>query len=743
MSRRLRTRARRSPLIAVALVAGWIGVDSLPAAAQPFNNSRYGPAQPRVAPPKTLKTIGGTEAAKRLLNASSIDDRVRGAKRLARIGTDGALDDLIRKLETDTSGGASKAKLRLVTARALAPRAKRPEVRRALLKLMTGVGENDDQPDYNALTRGTAALALASSGHRRAMNVLGKALLQEGPAARAAGEAIVAYPPKKLSKLLSTRGTPSVALVEVLQSLGDQRAFHRLRSYVRFGGPQVRGAAVVALTRLGHFETVPVARHWLKQSGAKTPDLLISAAEVLSLAHHPEAPVAIGKLLDKEATRAAGLRLALAAPTPGLLKPLTPLVTSKNRPDADAAIAAVGRLGTPGAVKLLSKLIASEASPAAVHSLARSPGPDAAKAFAALLSKTSTKSPERLRLLILGATLRRVVLGKPVDGVTAAIDRLSGCSTCDGDAVVGFARSVHDPDSIVSMLGHKNPAFARGAMLAAPWLGTSSLVRAAQRLERTDAKQARWYGLALLEPTAADRVSTKRLRELFRAGDATTLIAARALAARLNDDLRKPIGKMLASGDPWLRAHAALGLGRAHHSEAVGMLATRYEFERDAQVRHALIVALSQRTEPTARKTIRLAASLDPNRRVRTAARLALNGQKLNDSPRGHGAIWLNLEGPGGAPTGFDVAVRVAPGVALPLVPISDGVAIAAGLPLGSVEARVYAVPKDPTPAPKATEVPANPAEPPAADAGADPADAGTDAAEHDDDDDDEELAEE
>ena len=170
-------------------------------------------------------------------------------------------------------------------------------------------------------------------------------------------------------------------------------------------------------------------------------------------------------------------------------------------------------------------------------------------------------------------------------------------------------------------------------------------------------------------PEAADKVSTKRLRQLFRSGDVATLIAARALAARLDEDLKKPIAKMLASGDPWLRAHAALGLGRARHGEATGMLSDRYEFESSAQVRHALVVALSHRPERTARKTLRLAAQLDPDRHVRTAARMAMKGHRLSDSPRGRGAVWLNIDATTESNATYDVAVRVDPGLALPVVP--------------------------------------------------------------------------
>ena len=87
-----------------------------------------------------------------------------------------------------------KAKLRLVMARALAPRARRPR----------GAPGVTQAHDRGRRGRCSAGVQRADSRHRRpgacqqrssgAMSVLGKALLQEGPAARAAGEAIVAYP---------------------------------------------------------------------------------------------------------------------------------------------------------------------------------------------------------------------------------------------------------------------------------------------------------------------------------------------------------------------------------------------------------------------------------------------------------------------------------------------------------------------------------------------------------------------
>ena len=244
----------------------------------------------------------------------------------------------------------------------------------------------------------------------------------------------------------------------------------------------MRGAAVIALTRLGHFETVPVARHWLKQSDQKT-ELLAAAAEVLSIAHHADAATAISRLLEKEATVSTGLRLALAAPTAKLVKPLGKLAQHRDRDRADAAIAALGRVGTKPAAELLGKLITDSDSATAVHSLARSPGSAASRKLADLLKQASTSHPKRLRALVLGAALRKVVLGDQVDGVDAALSRLEGCAACRGDAVIGFARAIHDPQATIKLLDHKRRGVARGAALASPWIGKAALLRAAQKLE--------------------------------------------------------------------------------------------------------------------------------------------------------------------------------------------------------------------------------------------------------------------
>jgi hypothetical protein len=122
------------------------------------------------------------------------------------------------------------------------------------------------------------------------------------------------------------------------------------------------------------------------------------------------------------------------------------------------------------------------------------------------------------------------------------------------------------------------------------------------------------------------------------------------------------------------------------------LLEEHYAFERDAFVRHAVVLALASRPEPTRKRTLKLAADLDPDARVRQAARRALSGNPLSALPRGHGTFWLELLD-STTEKGRDHAALLATsgGMVLPVVSDPDGLVSVAGLPAGPVSLRLAA----------------------------------------------------
>jgi hypothetical protein len=151
------------------------------------------------------------------------------------------------------------------------------------------------------------------------------------------------------------------------------------------------------------------------------------------------------------------------------------------------------------------------------------------------------------------------------------------------------------------------------------------------------------------------------------------------------------VHELLASGDPWLRAHTLLGLGRASAPDALGLIENAYRFEADPGVRHAAIVALSRRTEAVKTRTLRLAADLDASAPVREAARLALSGQVLSDSATGSETAWVELvKNPAaGAATVAWAQLRLGNGLALPVLADPDGVVALAGIDPAPVAVRL------------------------------------------------------
>ncbi len=632
--------------------------------------------------PGGLKSHLGLANAQRLLKSTEKDDRIRGLERLGSVGTAPALELLQKSIEP--GGAARNYEERLTAVRALSSHTEKPEVRLALARAMTGSSASNGDEAGELMVQKSAALALAHSGSKEAVELLGKALRQEGPMAEAASEALLAHPPRDLSPLLRARGAPTPALVSLFERLGDQRSFEVLRGFVKYGAPEIKSAAAVALTRHGDLETVALARHWL-ETEKDEPKLRRAAAEILSLSHAPDAPKAVLGLLDVEVTKPDGLDLALSSPDRSLVSALSQALEKSDAAGAPAYLAAIGRAGGPDAARILAAALSNpDRGAAAAHALALSYGDDAHDVI-----ERALRSPGTRKNAARAAVIRKVALSDGVSGLDEALDQLLGSEDPAERAAGAWGHATLDTGRAKKLLARKDLVTVRAAARAA-FQEKLAPVAAARLARETDSVTRQALASALCTKAGADHVPTQTLITLIEDGGAAAPIAAMALASRDSPEERPQIELLLKSGDPLVRAHTALGLGSSREASAVGLLWTAYRFEQVAEARYAAIVALSQRPELARKRFLTLAADLDADGRVREAARTALTGARLTALPSGSGTFWLMLvQSDGKGASGQAATLGVLAGVALPVVADPDGAVTVTGLPPGPVSLRL------------------------------------------------------
>jgi HEAT repeats len=694
---------RGSPPLALALA---LALGASPALAQPRLPPRprpipvrpVKPARPKSKPqPKavapssdsSLRSRVGIAVPTRLLKSKDDKDRVRAFERLGEVATPAALELLGKSLDP---GGASSSAERLTIVRALSAHTPSAVARQALARAVSAssAGQGDDPGE--ALVRSSAALALARSGRRDGLEVLGKALRQEGPVASAAANALIAHPPRDIRPILGARGAATPTFVAVLEALGDQRAFDALRWLVRHGSPEIKARSAVALTRLGDFETVALAKQWL--AAKHEPALGEAAARILALGHDAGAAKAIAALLDDPGTRETGLELALASPSPQLLTALERRLDHADLGSVPRYLGAIGRIGGDRAAKRLeAELGRADHAASAAYALALSPGGAALEALERALSSDATR-----RLAARAAVMRDVALGERASGLERALDQLSGSKDPADRAAGAWCRAALDPKRAKELIGRHDRVVVIAAARAA-FTGPAATAAAERLAREPDGELVSALAIGLASSEAARHVPSRVLAELIEQGGAAAPLAARALAERDDETLRPQLELLFASGDPLVRSHIALGLARSDDPSAVGLLVQGYRFEQDADVRYAIVVALSERSERVRRRTLRLAAELDADGRVRQAARAALRGARLALLPRGSGAFWLDLRESDGRKSRARAALVQTPtGIGLPVLSDPDGLVTLAGLPRGPLTLRLAAAPDERNP---------------------------------------------
>ncbi len=648
----------------------------------------------------SLRGLFGIPVAERLLVSNSPKDRLRGVVRLGAIATPEAIDTLTSALEQSTIL-TRDARARLEAIRALAPHAARENVRALLIReLSEGPDGRATASPLSQLTRGAAALALAKTGEKKALGALISAVVQGGVGADAATMALVEYPPSSLNVLLDGRRRIDPAISNLLAVMGDMRAQEKLHAALAETDPAYQSAAALALVRLGDAAPLALARSWVKMEDVRQRR---TGAEVLARLGSEDADEAITLLLTANATRADGVRLALAAPRKELVRPLAVALAALGQEDRERAIAALGRIGTKEAVdELVAQFDKPELATSVAFALARMPAKEARLALERALAGVASKNGAPRRLVVRAATVRALLLHDEPMGLGAALESLVVEKALEDQAVGYFGlvatSRVRVPAAVKQALGNLKGAAVDVALAA---IGRASLaqgvegpaefastLRQAGLLEKHDELPVS-MGMTLLADTRAEGLSTETLARWAEEGGPLAPLAARALPSRDTESVRSRIKRLLAGTDPLIRAHTALGLATDPETDAVSLLVDAYRFEEDASVRRAVIRALSARKEAQRRATLELARDLDPDDAVRALARAALGGRSLLPSASdAAGTVhWVSLVA--NAPSAMEAVVSRAArfvrpdGLVVPVVSDPDGVLIVPGIPEG------------------------------------------------------------
>lgn len=635
----------------------------------------------------SLRERFGITHLMRLLQSASSAERRRGIERLAALGPGPALNRLTDfALERRTQLGAHEW---LTLARSLAPHAGHDKSQLVLATLLhqgalkrTAIDEQRPRegigPDEVALlelARGTAALALAEEGGVAALGVLTQALRMDGPSAAAAALALEAHPPRRLELLLEVPGEPTAELARLLGSLGDQRAFHTLRAWVREESAEVRAAAAVALTELGHLETVPLARRWL---GEGSPVLHDAALRILMLTQDPAAERTLAARLSAGEVDARTEQHALQFPSAALARVALDRLSGAGSSET-WWWTLLGRSGGRAAAERLEAALENrETAFVAAHALSRWAGPEGGVVLARALER------ELAPLLVTRAAAARARFrAERFEGLEARLRSLVRSASPSERAVGAWGLSLGGDRAALSELESNDEVRVLAAANNALAFGDAVLERAAGLLAAAPPGRLRTaLAFCLLRPSGRSAVTSELLRSLVAEAGLARPLALRALAARDEAQLRPLIQSYAQHPDPLLRAHVARGLGEGRQPSAIGLLTNRFEIETDEDVRHAIVCALSSRQGRAVTRTLELAARLDPSLRVRSAARLALGGMQLGDPPAGMELLWAELRSGGAAPdaSGRGALLNVAPGLAFPVFGDPSGILVVAGV---------------------------------------------------------------
>ena len=713
--------------LALALVAGHGAAQAQALSRRPFPRRGSLPeptadhAAPSGAPADTanadFRGRFGMDVAMRLLRSTDADDRLRGLERAAATRTPEALSLLERAAASGLQGpqldgiARSDPRALLVVVQGLASWIDREPARAALEAVLrestqsftprnggAGTGKDPAADEADNLgrvlrARQEAAMALAASGNVSSLEALLAIGRSNGPGQAAALDALAAHPPA--TALLGGVALTTPPTIALAIEAGDLRSLGAILGAVHASDPALRAAAIAALGVAGDARVLDAAREAGKD---KEPRVRVAGADALAHLGAPEAAQAVETLVGDEVTARDGLRIAQNVQAEGVVKAAAARAAASAEPGLRGlALVALGRQTSPTAVTALEALAADpRLTGDALDALARSPSAAAMAAIEAIAAAPATR-----RVGARAYFVRRMVRGERSPRGDALLEALAASG--DGaDRAVGLEalvalgerpldRALEDRDARV----RRAAAMAAGALGHAGKRAAVLLAHLAVEPDETT-REVMAVGLAAGDPDGA--VPTGTLLDRAQAGGPDAPLAALALARRADEELSPKVDALLASHDPWMRAHVARGLGASAAPDAVGRLARAYTWEPSPEVRRTLVEALAVRggqdaEAPVRRQALELAASLEPDAVTRQAAQWALDGARSPVPPAGHEVAWLRIVAAEGArlPRDMTGTVTGADGMARPIAFDDDGYALVPGLPPGDVQLRLTA----------------------------------------------------
>jgi len=641
----------------------------------------------------------------RLMRSADIEDRLRGLERATEAHTPETLALLLRFRDEGVAADRDPRAL-LALVRGLADWVERPAVRATLVSIVRdptlfassrAAAESEDPADDErtsgariALAGAEAAMALAGVRSPEAIKSLFEIVREGGPGRAAAAQAIVAFPPEAPAELPDSL---SLMTLEVTSALGDLRSIDAILTATRSSDADLSAAGLIALSRMGDGRAAETARAWRQRPEGR---LRVAAAETLVRLGDPAATDAVEELIGKDETVEDGLQLAQDVQSEGVTRAATARAVASASPSLRlAAVAALARQRARSALGVLANLVGDPvlAGPAAAG-LARSPSGFAMSAIEELAAR-----PESRRLAARAYFVRRYTRGDQSARLDTLIDEL-GRSTDGRDRAVARQAQVGLGQMSIEAAWQDRDvrvrrAVALGAMGRLDADAAALLVRHLA-VEPDEVTRIVLAG-ALARGDRAGALSTSEL--LRRVGDGTpdAPLAAFVLGQRDDGATHAGLDAICASRDPLIRAHALRGLGASHALDATARLASAYRWEASPDVRRAILEALAARTlGPGAgvrRRTLDLAARLEPDARAREAAGRALAGRDRAGPPVVPEVAWLAITPAESAtlPDGVTALLISSDGIGRPLAFDDDGFALLPGVRAGEAELRLAA----------------------------------------------------
>lgn len=659
-------------------------------------------ATPTERTASNLRGRFGMELVLRLLRSREPEDRLRGLRRAADIGTPEALALVASQIESNAAVRTDPRAL-IEAARALAPHAQEDGARAALLAILTappgaraarspssGAAPEASPAEQVELARATAALALAESGNGAAREALLSATRTASAAGAAAADALAAAPPATLRGLGSARGLTAPLLLAVSRT-EDLRAGDVLLLGLASPDPRVKGLALLELAKKGDERALPAARELAKKtspsSSASTP-LRIAAVQALAALGAREAAEGVKGLLEDEGAAPFAVDLIPLLESDELVKHLAARASVHPlHGQRTAAIGALSRCRSAAAAKALGSLVLDKSVESeAAHALGRMRGDAAIPWLIAML-----RSPEARRLGARAYVVHVLAGGAPIDEARTTLRTLSASRSPSDRSVGVFARIALGDATPEGHLSDPDPYVRAAAAMGSRGRATPA-VRSALLLRAVDekhpaARSALFAALAGGDPSGA--VPSVLLVDRAESGEPEAPLAAFALARRTKEQASEKVKALATSPTALIATYTLRGLAESDARDASGWLASAYTYEPDAQRRSALVAALAARQRdarsPVRAETLRVAAGFDPSPEVRARARQALRGS----SPAAGEATevaWLRITGPDGrapADAGHAGTLVTSAGEAVPIAFDPDGYALVPAVPPG------------------------------------------------------------